>query len=105
MAEVIPELACTLAKLRSGNSLTGQEAFYLVRQVDELLMRAENMRALVDRYVNSLTNISMTVNEEVTNAGRIQVENMRALVDRYANSLTNISMTVSEEVMNARRQA
>ena len=70
MAEVIPELACTLAKLRSGNSLTGQEAFYLARQVDELLMRAENMRALVDRYANSLTSISMAVSEEVMNARR-----------------------------------
>ena len=70
MAEVIPELACTLAKLRSGNSLTGQEAFHLAREVDELLMRAENMRGLVERYANSLTNISMAVSEEVMNARR-----------------------------------
>lgn len=69
-AEMIPELACTLAKLRSGSPLTGQEAFHLVRQVDELLMRAENMRALVERYANSLTNISMAVSEEVMNARR-----------------------------------
>ena len=66
----VPELAYLLAHLRAGRTMSDYEKFQLARQVDELLMRAENMRGLVERYANSLTNISMAVSEEVMNARR-----------------------------------
>ena len=69
-SEPVPGLACTLAKLRAGDNLTPNEKFHLAYEVDQLLMRAENMRALVERYANSLTKISMAISEEVMNARR-----------------------------------
>jgi hypothetical protein len=65
VVDVAPDLAFLLALLRAGKQLTSLEAFHLARQVDDLLIRHENMRGLCDKYSSSLTRISLTVGEEV----------------------------------------